>query len=63
MNAPLGETHATAPPTASTLWAALSATAALAGSLSLDPPMAQTTQSVKVWSTDATLLDTHTQNF
>ena len=37
MNAPLGETHATAPPTASTPWAALSAAVTLAGSRSNGP--------------------------
>ena len=57
MNAPQGKSHATAPPTASTPWAAMNAAAAPAGSLLLDPPMAQTTLSVKVRSSDATLLE------
>lgn len=49
MNAPLGKTSATSPRTASTRWAAIPASVAEAGNLLLDPPMAQSTQCVKMW--------------
>lgn len=53
MNVLPGKTSATNPPIASTSWATILASVATAGNLFLDPPMAQSTPSAKMWMSAA----------